>query len=425
MTNENIVLVTLDSLRADHCGFLGYQRDTTPNLDSMATNGISFENAMAPGGGTPAAMTGVLTGEFSSVSPTQIEPAPWVKMLDDRRTISEVLSTEGYSTAAVTPNVFASSYFGFDQGFDYFEDFLSIQSETTGAYQKLLDKTTVSGRGGVASTLRNLRNLIFQEEVFKPWEDYFETITSWVEEQDGPFFLWVLLLDTHHPYLAPRNHRQWSSTYEMWRANWKVLKSNWNPDFSEKERQNLINAYDDSIRYADQFLGRLRDEFGEYDPLIIVHGDHGEAFGEPGWYGHPPELTEETLHVPLVMFDDRLQDTVQHPVSLTGLAEEIAKYAGIDTTFPNGSLVESSRNYAISNVYDGNCRKMSLRTTDARYTKEGSKSELNYLGEEHKDPGQSDKEVETNRYESILHDYLSHENEIGHIRSEIREMDNI
>lgn len=311
---RNIVLVTFDSLRADHCGQWGYKRDTTPNLDEMAEDGVVYEKAIAPASRTNPSMAGIFTGEHMVFRDQVSNPAVSRSHLSRHGTVSEELSTKGYETAAFNPNAYASRYFGFDRGFDRYEDFLF--SEPT--YQTIFDKTLSNSER--YRTLRNLRNLVRREEVFRTWETYVDEAVAWIESRSEPFFLWLFSLDTHFPYLTPRRHREWSSLIDQYYYNWRChrLIDQVNVDVSDDVRQKLIDIYDDSIKYADMLLGELREQLSEFDPLFVVHGDHGEAFAEHGMYGHfYPTLREENVHTPLVVFEEAGRETeVDHPVSL-------------------------------------------------------------------------------------------------------------
>lgn len=364
---RNIILVTLDSLRADHCSFMGYHRDTTPTIDRMASKGLVFKNAIAASIGTPASMTCTFTGDYPSVSTFGALPEPWRKLLSKRKTLAQVLSQNGYATGAYNPNVFVSSYFGFNKGFDHYEDFLNLQDTMDSIYHKILDRALKSGRKGFTSSLRNMRNLIKREEVFKPWEDYYPQIIEWVEGCKKPFFLWVLLLDTHHPYLAPSETRQWSSLFSMLYSNWKLQMIKGDARLSEKEKRNLINAYDDSIHYADNFIERLWRDLRDEDPIFVIHSDHGEAFGEHGKYGHGPLLYKEFIHVPLVIYNCDKEGKVVRPVSLTGISPTIMELIGRRNEFPSKSFLEGERDWAISKVFEGGKRKLAIRMKDWKY----------------------------------------------------------
>jgi arylsulfatase len=401
--SQNIILVTYDSLRADHCGFMGYDRDTTPALDRLADDGLVFENATASGVPTISSMTSVMTGEHSLASPEIGFNDEQREQVTSRPTIAEVLRDEGYDTGALSPNPPASSYFGFDSGFEWFEDFLA---EDTGVLERAWNRIfNRSIEGGAAATyLRLARNVVAREEVLRPWEDYYDHIRSWREQAEEPYFLWVLLLEPHHPWLPPKEYRQWSSRWDAYRSfrhYWEMLDSGWTPEFTDREHRRLVDLYDDSIRYGDEFLARLREDFAADDPAIVVHADHGEEFGSHDRYGHQPYLTEDLTQVPLVVSNAGREGRVERPVELRSLAPTIADLAGASHSFETESLLGSdadfadadsdrgsdvsgddgesarpSRPWVVSKVFAEGERRVAVRTRQGKFVTEPGRREL-------------------------------------------------
>ena len=342
--SRNIVLISFDSLRADHCGYMGYDRETTPTLDEMADEGIAFERAISPASRTNPSMAGIFTGESIVFRDKVSNPDISRSHIERYGTIAEDLQELGYNTGAYNPNAYASRYFGFDKGFDHYEDFFF--SEDT--YQSIFDKH-LSG-SGLYATFRNLRNFIRQEEVFRTWESYIDDVESWATEE--PFFLWIFSLETHFPYLTPRKYRQYSSFTDQYYYNWicNRLIDQFDVNVSDRTWKKIIDIYDDSIWFGDLLLAELRERLAEYDPLFVVIGDHGEAFGEHGTYGHfYPELYQENIHVPWVVWSkDVPSEKISEPISLLGLREMLRAYAS------TGELTVPNRNRPpIASEYDG------------------------------------------------------------------------
>lgn len=304
--DRNVVLITIDSLRADHCSWWGYDRETTPTLDRMARDGIAFENAVAPGPKTPESMPAIFTGEFpvggtqgSGLTDWQDRVYPHMRA---RETLPKMFSRRGYTTAGFTPNGFTSRYFGFDAGFDEFEDFLDDE------YRPGFE---------VPNVIRGLFKWIRREGTWKLWEQYYDEILEWIRQAETPFFLWVFLLDVHSPYLVPSEYRSSNSWLEMVYANFRSGKA----DESKAVYDRLHSAYEDTIRYADAFLQRLEQDLVDWDPAYVVHADHGEAFGEHQQYGHQERLFQENLHVPLVVSNVGCSETISRCVSLRQLPD--------------------------------------------------------------------------------------------------------
>jgi arylsulfatase len=377
--SRNVVLVTYDSLRADHCGCYGYDRDTTPVLDEMAEEGVVFENAVASGVPTIASMTAVMTGEHSLVSPEIGFNEKQREQVTSRPTIAEVLSDAGYATGALSPNPPASSYFGFDDGFDWFEDFLAKDSGVLERAWNRVFQRSIEG-GSAATYARLAKNVLTKDEILRPWADFYDEIMAWRERVEEPYFLWVLLLEPHHPWMPPTEFQQWSSRLDKYRAFQQYLDmftNGWKPDFSETERQRLVNLYNDSIRYGDQFLKRLQSDLADDDPVFVVHADHGEEFGAWDRFGHQPFLTEELIHVPLVIGGLDRSDRVSRPVELRQLAPTIANLAGTSHPFEARELFEEpTRPWVTSKVFAEGHRRAAVRTERGKYVSDRGREKL-------------------------------------------------
>ena len=424
---RNIVLITLDSVRADHCSFMGYHRNITPNIDRMARDGLYFENAFASSVGTPASLSGIFTGDYSLVDATETNPKPWRREINRRKTLAQVLSEKGYITGAFNPNTFVSSYYGFNKGFGYFEDFLySNERNSRGALRRLhvkrFSRITKQGKRGIFFTLRNFMMFLGKEEIFRSWESYYDLILKWISKVSNPFFLWVLIIDTHHPYLAPKRFRKYSNFFEMWYSNYKLQKVKWENKLSPREREWLVNAYDDSIRYADSFIGRLWNDLKDFDPIFIIHADHGEGFCEHGLYGHVPFLYEEFIHVPLVIYNADVKGRIEDPVSLLGLAPTILELIGEKNEFPSESFLHRGRDWVISKVFDGSKWKIAVRTKDWKFiTGQEEEDELYYLK---KDLYERENVIDNHKdllkeMRNIVKKHMKHEREVERIKETI------
>ncbi|AUV82522.1 hypothetical protein C2R22_13460 [Salinigranum rubrum] len=337
---ENIVLITFDSLRADHCGHMGYERNTTPNLDQFFSEGCGYTDAMSPASRTNPSMSGIFTGEQMIYDGPVKNPKHSRAHLQKHETIASDLKSSGYRTGAFCPNAYASRYYGFDYGFDSFNDFMF----TNESYQSLFDKHI--SESDLYTTLRNIRNFVQREEAFRTWESYIDRIETWVNESREPFFLWVFSMDTHYPYLTPKNHRKFSNLLEMYYYNYICYRilDNYDIEVSDETMQCIRDIYDDSIKFADQFLSELKRRLEPHEPTYVIHADHGEALAEHGFYGHfYPSLYQENVHVPLVVSGKNIPDsTIESPISLLQLRKminDISAGAFTPETYPSkGSI---------------------------------------------------------------------------------------
>lgn len=379
---KSIVLLTIDSLRADHCSFMGYDQETTPTIDSMAQDGLVFENAIAPGPSTSESVPAMFTGHYpvnrsetkSAIDGRIDRIGPHMKT---RRSIAKRFSEQGYRTAAFTPNPFTSRYFGYGPGFDHYQDFL--EGSRASLYERFFDGVFSGNR--LYMPVRVLMNWLQREEAFKPWESFYDEIVEWVSDGDKPYFIWIFLMDVHHPYLPSGDYRSISRP-ELYYANWKLRYQNYQPPLGEKVHENLVQAYDDAISYTDSFIESLRNDLPS-DPAVVVTADHGESFGEHGTYEHHggafgqegeqeyhSYLYEENIHVPLVISNAGRSGTVKQPVSLRSLPELLMATAVGDELKPE----TYTRPFVTSQSMDA--EKVAVRGERYKYIQTSNGSEL-------------------------------------------------
>jgi arylsulfatase len=350
---------------------MGYNRETTPTLDTLAESSVVYENAIAPAVPTGPSMMGTFTGEYCPIDAEDFTQEAWLKEFSRRHTLADVLSEEGYTTAAFHSNPYASTYFGFDSGFDEFHDFIGEK--------ELQTLTTDSGINEFISTIQRL---VQGKGTNVTWEKMYPQVRDWLDQVQEPYFLWVLLLDTHTPYLPPKSHREWSDHGKMRLIyeHWKAQQQNW--ELSDGPTvSRLRNAYDDTIRYADDFIKQLKTDTEDDDPIFVVHGDHGEGFGEHDFLRHPPKLYEELTHVPLILHNTDAKSQVQNPVSLRNLPATIAELIDVEGEVPGESFMEEDNEWVFTQVFNEGQPDAAVRTTEWKFMsteKEGE--ELYHIG---------------------------------------------
>jgi arylsulfatase A-like enzyme/Tfp pilus assembly protein PilF len=246
----NVILITLDTTRADRMGFLGSQRGLTPNLDALARQSAVFSRAYAQVPITTPSHVTILTGTYPQFNHVNDFAVPLTK---DIPYLPEILHEQGYKTAAFVGCAVLDPQSGgapgFDRGFDTYDAGFSARRPGDDRYQ------TMERRGG----------------------DVVARALAWLNQNPSePFFLWVHVYDPHIPYDPPEPFR---SRYAS-------------------------EPYDGEIAYADSVVGKLLDDLRArklYDgALIALMADHGEAFGEHGEHTHGIFLYDETIHVPLL-----------------------------------------------------------------------------------------------------------------------------
>jgi len=248
-SHPNVILITLDTTRADRMGFLGCSRGLTPNLDSLAKQSVIFERAYAQVPLTTPSHATILTGTYPQFNHLDIMGEP---LAQDLPYLPDLLHQRGYRTSAVLGSFILdpkNAAPGFDRGFDFYDGTFHRRKAGESRYDSLERRADV----------------------------VVDHALAWLAKRPpGPFFLWVHFYDPHDPYDPP----------EPYKSRFKSA------------------PYDGEIAYTDAAVGRFLAgvrKAGVYDgALIAVMADHGEAFGEHGENHHGIFLYDETVHVPLL-----------------------------------------------------------------------------------------------------------------------------
>jgi arylsulfatase A-like enzyme len=415
-SNPNIVLITLDTVRADHLSLYGYPRPTTPNLDKWARRGVVFENAIAPSSWTLASHASMFTGLLPHQHGAD-RAHPWDR---SRWTLAEVLRSSGYATAGFTSNLwYGDGGWGMDQGFDLYDD------------------DTTSVRHSLGELV--LGNMILQP-LFYHWvhPDYFDRrnaheinqqVVRWLEHPTRrPYFLFINYFDAHDPYPTPH-----PSSGAFGDARAEVIKATQSAFMTESrahvpapERASLVASYDSCVAFLDKSVGELLDYLsrlpGWENTIVIITSDHGEAIGEHDTYGHGRTLYREVLHVPLIILGPKVPAGVRidHLAETRQLFSTVLRFGGKDDlTFRRSSLqrfwtpgyqAAESDGSAISELTlrsraRGDAAMVSLSTKEWHYLRRsGGDEELFDLS---KDPGEQMNLAQSPESASILQELRS------------------
>lgn len=291
----NIILVVLDTVRADHFSSYGYSRPTTPNLDRLAQQGVLFENAIAPSSWTLPSHASIFTGLLphqhgaNTSHPLQGQP----------RTLAEILTASGYETANFFANGFGVRAWGLDQGFQTQDDLRSFLPHNLGS--------TLVGRVFIQPLWMTVA---FPDSYFRRRAPDINSDTlRWFERRSQrPFFLFINYLDPHDPHVAPRpfRNRHGEILPDVVRRVTFGNGAPIDPPFTDEEQASAIGGYDNCLSYVDDQFGRLLAALSATpewkNTVVIVTSDHGEAFGEHGLYLHNRSLYfREAIHVPLIV----------------------------------------------------------------------------------------------------------------------------
>ncbi len=293
LKRPNIVFFLIDTLKADHLGCYGYERDTSPTMDLLASEGVRFENTISAAPWTDPSILALFTGLY----PSDVwNPGPHKKMIrkivpEELTTLAEALASAGYYTIAASdhPGIRAGR---FGAGFDVFSHLFAGDEKYTGWQQTPMETI----RGELQTLIQN--------------------------RPQGGVFLYVHLIYPHHPYNPP----------ESYRTMFGPAAARTVP----KERVGVINLYDAEIRRTDDFMKVLLEDFalaGLTDDMILsIISDHGEGFWEHGTFEHGNSLFNELLRVPFILrAPGRLPAgvVVAEPVSHVDLFPTLLDLAGV------------------------------------------------------------------------------------------------
>ena len=267
----NVLLITLDTTRADRIGAYGYSRGRTPNLDRLARSGVMLENAYCSAPLTLPSHCSILTGTYPIYH--QVHNNGNYSLDPVNVTLAELLKQKGFATAAFVSSFTVDSRFGLDQGFDVYDD----------EFRK-------------DEMIKNYRSERQAEDVYK-------SFSKWLEENSQKrFFSWVHFYDPHAPYQPPSPYKE---------------------EFAD-------DLYDGEIAYMDEYVGKVIQKLGEKNILnktfVVIAGDHGEGMGEKLEMGHGIFIYEGTMRVPFILYAEKLLPqgvVVKEKISLNDIVPSV------------------------------------------------------------------------------------------------------
>ena len=329
---SNVLLIIVDTLAADHLSTYGYQRPTSPNLTALASQGVFFENAVAPSSWTLPSHASMFTGRYASEH--HAGQNDW--RLDERfPTIAEAFRKNGYRTAGFSANPYLfTRRNGLDRGYQHFEECTFLEHLfMTNIGRRMQNRLIlvhllpdVIGRCGAETISRDA--------------------LSWILRDSGkPFFVTINYFDVHEPFMPPAVYLHRFSKLER-----PMNQSYWPPDvqLTPAQLKDTVDSYDAAIAFIDDKMAGLLADLKEHDQLentiVLITSDHGESFQQHGFMFHGKGLYWDLIHVPLVVYGPGRVPAgvrIQRPVSLLSLPSTLLDLAGIKAQgqFDDHSLV--------------------------------------------------------------------------------------
>jgi arylsulfatase A-like enzyme len=355
--SPNILLIVLDTVRADRLSLYGYARSTTPNLERLSKRGIRFDHARATAPWTLASHASMFTGHW----PHELA-AKWMTPLrGNLPMLAEYVGAHGYATAGFVANVvYCSQDSGLARGFTHYEDYVL---EKLGPLRTagLVERTTTMIAKVITVfdivPLRPVWHFVNRWFVINQRKDAASTnraFLNWLadrREPHRPFFAFLNLLDAHEPYMLPQGAPHRFLTYLPTDNEYRAVYELW-PDLDKTRLPRSCitlarDSYDDCLGYIDEQLGLLFDELKRRgvleELLIIVTADHGEGLGEHSLFDHGESLYRTEIRVPLVIVPPLGLNppvVVAETVSLRDLPATIVDLLdhGKESPFPGESL---------------------------------------------------------------------------------------
>jgi arylsulfatase A-like enzyme len=360
----NLLLITIDTLRADHLSCYGYPRQVSPVLDRLSQGGMLAVNAICVSPITNPSHASLFTGlypwEHGCRSNYMILPQNAI-------TLAEILKERKYSTAAfVSGSPVRAEVSALNQGFDHYNDEMT---GTTFKAGKLLQNT-----GAPASKPDSPQRVVASYER----RDGRETLgkaTDWLEKMNSPWFVWVHLYDVHGPY-TPRHPMRSVFDGDGWDTEKSDLTGVWIPEYQASpgsDRAEYIRRYDSNVYYDDEIAGsllrRIHDRREAESTCVVVMSDHGESLGENDYgFDHGRYVYQNALQIPLMI---KLPGSISPGVIHENLIGEIDILPTILTLLGQGSNPSTVK--YVGRGQKNSCKKLPFSGDTWRFCETNSK----------------------------------------------------
>lgn len=336
----NVLLIVLDTVRADHLSLYGYQRATSPALERLGRRGVVFDAARSTAPWTLPSHASLFTGRW----PHELHVADRRPLDRTYPTLAEALAARGYATAGFIGNTYyCNSWYGLGRGFAHFEDYYepnvllspveALRSTALGRWLITTLGTEYNVRPDTPTLLKDAPRV--NRDTLR-WLDARRT--------DRPFFAFLNYIDAHDPYITPPGFDRHFGVHPETAEDFDTLKD-WyyksRRDPTERQVRLLNDCYDDCVAFLDEQLGLLFDGLERRglleNTLVVITADHGEHLGEHDTYGHGKTLYRPEIHVPLLVFGPRgvpAGRRVAAPVSLRDVPATLLDLLGSPSPSP-------------------------------------------------------------------------------------------
>ena len=347
----NVVLIVMDTVRADHVSALGYERDTTPNLKRLAGDSVVYTNTVSASDITITSHASLFTGMYPSWHGSYCQPpeaAYGRELTKQYPTLAEVLRSNGYQTVGVAANLYLRTDFGLDRGFDEFRIPRPVPL--------LPDETRYRLRRTLRRGLSFALDTAQFDRLYSLGEDIDAALFSTLAQRTkpgAPLFVFLNYMDAHFPYVPPAPYnasfpgkRPRITQDDLEEEQTRISRDQGQPP---GYRPHCVSQYDGGIAYIDAQIGKVVDwlkrEQAYDNTMIVVTSDHGESFGERHRVGHANSPYQNLLHVPLLVKYPRSshRGVESRPASLIDVAPTIlgAVQAALPNTMQGRSLVDA------------------------------------------------------------------------------------
>ena len=286
---KNIILIVIDSLRFDHINNTKQKSILTPHLANLSKESLVFNNAISQGPTTRVSVSAFMSSTYGLMYGGQHKLSP------ERPVIQAHLKTHGFYTIGINANLYLSKKFGWNRGFDHYDDCNPGQTYARSLRLRMLNQI-----------MKRVGNPLVWP-VTLPAETLFERARCKINRSPKPFFCWIHLMDGHWPYHLQRF--SWDKDWQTEQRKANKLRSNVldYPDaITDVEHKMILSQYKNAVLYTDSCIGKfiewLRVKGFLESTMIIITSDHGEEFLDHGEYYHHPKLFDELIHVPLIIY---------------------------------------------------------------------------------------------------------------------------